>query len=860
MTLPSTILIVDDDPGLRRTLSDILRFKGYAPLAAGTGAEGLSLLRVHAIDLLLIDLGLPDMSGLDLLNRVKMQSPDADTIILTGNATLDSAVEATNRGAFSYLIKPFEIEQLMLQVQRAVEKQHDRTALRAALEAQEQRSAELAEANRALEAQIVAGKVREKALHLRQRAIESSSNGIMIIDLALPDHPLSYVNPAFERITGFAPKEVMGRNLGIIWGDDREQPGRKEVRSALREQREGHTVLSGRRKDGTRFWTTLSLSPVRDDHGGASSFIGILNDITETKRYEQKLEYQAYHDGLTGLPNRNLVIDRLDQALSYAHRYRQHASVLFVGLDHFKIINDSLGYEIGDRLLKIMSERLTGCVRTTDTVARHGGDEFVLILVEATESEEVSKVAIKILNSISRPCLIDEHELIVTCSIGISLYPKDGKDAPALLNNAHVAMYRAKDQGRNSLQFYTRELNARTFARMTMEKHLRRALERQELLLHYQPQVDLETGRITGMEGLLRWQSPELGLIPPARFIPLAEETGLIVPIGEWVMKTCCAQTMAWRQAGLPPLVMAVNLSPRQFRQQGLTEMVARILAESGLDPSYLELEVIESMVMHDVESALAMLNEFKDLGVKLAMDDFGTGYSSLGYLKKFPFSKIKIDQSFVRDITSDPDNAAIARAIIALGHSLNLRIIAEGIETEGQLRYLRSQGCDEMQGFYFSRPVPPLEFEQMLREGRRLELPAEEPSRPDRTLLLVDDEPHVLAALKRVLADEGYHILTATSAVEGLELLAVNPVGVVVSDMYMPGMNGTEFLSRVKEIYTGSIRIMLSGSADMDALTEAINRGSIFKFLIKPWQDERLRLNLKEAFQRYRLTNARSG
>ncbi len=400
-------------------------------------------------------------------------------------------------------------------------------------------------------------------------------------------------------------------------------------------------------------------------------------------------------------------------------------------------------------------------------------------------------------------------------------------------------------------------MNDKAVARMTMEKHLRRALERDEFLLHYQPQLELDTGRIIGMESLIRWQSPELGFIPPGSFIHLAEETGLIVAIGEWVLQTACAQNKAWQDAGLAPLIMAVNLSPRQFRQEGLAELVARILEETGLEPRYLEIEIIESLVMHDVEGATVILKKLKELGVQLTMDDFGTGYSSLSYLKRFPFDKVKIDQSFVRDITSDPDSAAIARAIIALSHSLNLRVIAEGIETEGQLGYLRSHACDDMQGFYFSRPVPAGEFERMLREGRSLELPADG-GLPDRTLLLVDDEAHVIAALKRMLEDEGYSVLAAGSAAEGFELLATNQVGVVVADLRMPGMRGTEFLSRVKELYPGTVRILLSGQADMDSLSDAINRGAIFKFLIKPWEDDPFRENIRGAFKYYELAGGK--
>jgi EAL domain-containing protein (putative c-di-GMP-specific phosphodiesterase class I)/CheY-like chemotaxis protein len=455
---------------------------------------------------------------------------------------------------------------------------------------------------------------------------------------------------------------------------------------------------------------------------------------------------------------------------------------------------------------------------------------------------------------VNRPLDIDEHELEVSCSIGISIYPKDGEDVRALLKNADVAMYRAKEQGRNNFKFYTGELNDKAVARMTMEKHLRRALEREEFLLHYQPQVDLRTGRITGMEALLRWQSPELGLVSPAGFIPLAEETGLIVPIGEWVMKTACAQNRAWQAAGLSPLTMAVNLSPRQFRQEGLAETVARILRETGLEPRYLELEIVESLIMHDVQSATLILKKLKELGVQLTMDDFGTGYSSLSYLKQFPFDKMKIDQSFVREITSDPDSAAIVRTIIAMAHSLHLRVVAEGVETEGQLSYLRSHGCEEMQGFYFSRPVPSGAFEQLLREGRRLAFSGERGLPPERSLLLVDDESQVAAVLVRMLESEGYHILAANSAAEGFELLAANRVGVIVADQRMPAMTGVEFLSRVRELYPETVRILLSGQADMSCLTDAINSGAIFKFLTKPLENEELREHIRGSFKQYEL------
>lgn len=450
----------------------------------------------------------------------------------------------------------------------------------------------------------------------------------------------------------------------------------------------------------------------------------LLNQEKEKRQARERLEYQAGHDALTSLPNRNLLIDRLQLALLHAERQENQVAVLFVDLDHFKFVNDSMGHTYGDRLLTIIARRLTESVRADDTVARHGGDEFVVILPVLRTDEDVVKVVEKIRTALSRPLHIDEHEIELSCSIGVGIFPKDGKDAQEVLKNAEAAMFNAKELGRNNCRFFTAALNDRTVARMTMERQLRRALERDEFLLHYQPQVDLGTGRITGVEALLRWQNPELGMVSPGTFIPLAEDTGLIVPIGEWVLREACTCNKAWQDRGLIPLVMAVNLSPRQFWFPGLIESIANVLLESGLDPHFLELEIIESMVMRDVKAATAMLDELKRLGVHLSMDDFGTGYSSLSHLKRFPFDKLKMDISFVREVTHDPSSAAIAKAIIAMAHNLNLQVIAEGVETKGQLSYLHAHGCDEMQGFYFSRPLPAAEFEQFLREEHRLQLP----------------------------------------------------------------------------------------------------------------------------------------
>ena len=449
----------------------------------------------------------------------------------------------------------------------------------------------------------------------------------------------------------------------------------------------------------------------------------IIRDITERKRYESQLERQANHDELTGLANRNLMQDRLNQALIFSHRHGCGLAVLFIDLDHFKKINDSLGHDAGDALLTQVASRLSLNVREGDTVARQGGDEFVLLLPEIKTEEDISEVTHKLVKALSAPFNIDGRELHITCSIGIASYPKDGMDRQTLLKNADAAMYRAKELGRNNVQHYAAEMNVKAMERLVLENGLYHALKRNEFLLHYQPQVNLRSGEIVGTEALVRWQHPELGLVSPAMFIPVAEDSGLIVALGEWVLRTACAQNKAWQLAGLKPISIAVNLSARQFRQPDLVEKVAVILDETGLDPACLELELTESLVMQDVEKTIATLSRLKAMGIKLSVDDFGTGYSSLSYLKRFPIDTLKIDQTFVRDITTDPDDAAIAKSIISMAHDMQLRVIAEGVETEEQKSFLLQRQCDEMQGYLFSKPVPAAEFEKRLRENRSLPL-----------------------------------------------------------------------------------------------------------------------------------------
>jgi diguanylate cyclase (GGDEF)-like protein/PAS domain S-box-containing protein len=556
-----------------------------------------------------------------------------------------------------------------------------------------------------------------QALSIREQALASSSNGIMITRSSADDHSIIYANPAFERITGYRVDEVIGREGRFLVRDDLSQPGLKEIRAALHEKRAGHAVLRNYRKDGTLFWNELHIAPISDlSRHETTHFVSVINDVSERIHYQQAIEHQATHDNLTGLANRTLLHDRISQAIAFARRSSRSVAVMLLDLDHFKHVNDAYGHSAGDDLLKEVAARLRLCVRESDTVARLGGDEFVIVLADLVQPEDVEGIAAKITDALARPIGIGEREAYVGASIGISIYPRDGEHGEILLRNADMAMYRVKEHGRNSVRLFSPEMATMAIERFDMEGALRRAMERNELLLHYQPKIDLATRRIVGAEALVRWQHPQIGLVHPNEFIPLAEETGLVVPLGAWVMKEAMRQHMAWRAAGLPPIKLSINLSARQFRLENLPDLVEAALKETGASAEAFIFELTESMVMQDAERALSVMHALKQLGIALSLDDFGTGYSSLSYLRRFPIDEVKIDRSFVRDLHHDPDDAAIAAAVVALAHSLGLRVVAEGVELEAQVTVLEKLGCGEVQGFFFGRPLAVEDFEERLR------------------------------------------------------------------------------------------------------------------------------------------------
>lgn len=562
---------------------------------------------------------------------------------------------------------------------------------------------------------ITQRKADEEQLRLAAQVFVSSLEAILITDSR---NDIIRVNKAFTDITGYEESEVVGKNPRILKSGRHKASFYRMMWQTLHSTGNWQGEIWDRRKNGEIYPKWISIHLVKNDQGEIANYIALFSDITERKTSFEQIKHLAHYDALTNLPNRSLLNERLDSAIAAAKRQNRKVAVLFLDLDRFKNVNDSLGHFAGDLLLQAVANRLKRCVRGMDTVARLGGDEFVVILSGIREPGDAAHVAQKIHEAMTEPVLIENQEIVTTPSIGISIFPEDGENHVALIKNADAAMYHAKELGRGNFQFFTENMNARAFEQLSFESDLRLALKRGEFLLHYQPQFDLVSGRIIGMEALLRWIHPQRGMIPPSSFIPVAEECGAIVAIGEWVIRTACTQNRIWQQAGLPAVPVAVNLSAIQFQKKDMAGTIRKILEETGLHPSFLELEMTERILMRDADSTIGTLRAIKDMGLLLSVDDFGTGYSSLSYLKRFPIDRLKIDQSFVQDIATSQDDAAIIRTIITMGHSLRLKVIAEGVETLEQLAFLRQEGCDEAQGYLFSRPVASEDFALILNKG----------------------------------------------------------------------------------------------------------------------------------------------
>lgn len=567
---------------------------------------------------------------------------------------------------------------------------------------------------------ITARKQAEIGLRVRERAIYSSLNAIVITRCEEHEHRIDYVNPAFERITGYLLAEIRGRDPRFMAIPGCDEDERQRIREALARKESVRVVLRNKRKNGEVFWNDLRIDPVSNGDGEITHFVGVINDITEARHYERRLHHLAHHDPLTGLANRTLLQDRLRQAIENAKRGGFMLALAFLDLDNFKHINDNFGHDAGDAVLREIAQRLRENVREEDTIARMGGDEFVLVICNPASHERIAELIERIRRSVMAKVEVKGRDILPGTSIGVSIFPDDGDSPEKIMRAADAAMYHAKTLGKNNFQFYSTDLNQIVHEHLMLEANLSRAIREHEMVLDYQPKVDLRSGKVVGAEALVRWRHPVEGVIPPDRFIPVAEETGLIVPLGDWVIDEACGALKAMEALGVKDFVIAVNLSARQLRQRQFAERLGATLRRHGVDPRSLELEVTESQLMDHPDEALDALGQLKALGMRLSIDDFGTGYSSLSHLQKFPVDVIKIDRSFLGDVGHD-GHLVITRAIIALGHNLKLKVVAEGVETREQIAFLREHDCDQMQGFYFSPALPRETLQEMVARDARL-------------------------------------------------------------------------------------------------------------------------------------------
>jgi diguanylate cyclase (GGDEF)-like protein/PAS domain S-box-containing protein len=696
------ILIVDDDPVVLKSLKDLLAFRGFTPDVAIGGKEAIVCLNQTEYDLVLLDLHMPYVNGHDVMEHIKSQNIETSIIIVSGETSFEAAKNACSMGAYDFLRKPYATDELIITINNALKEKR------------------LQKQNRQIQKQL------SESERLHRYIVNTSPDIIYILD---QDGHFTFINERIETLLGFTKEEVVGKHYSyLVHHDDLEQAKYvfNERRIGKRAARNIELRLKCKDDGKTRHFCNRTLSielsamgMYTEERASRKNYMGtygIARDITERKIAEETINFQAYHDLLTRLPNRALLQDRLSLAINQAKRNHEHLAVMFLDLDRFKNINDSLGHMIGDELLQQVSVRLKECIREGDTLSRFGGDEFTLLLPKLTDARDnAAHLAEKITETLKQPFNVDGHELYVSASIGISLYPQDGGHFDTLIKHADIAMYHAKSQGKNGYQFYSNEMNTPYFEKMSLETGIHRALDNQEFSLVYQPQINLQTGDIVGVEALLRWEHPEHGTISPSEFIPFAEESGMIVDIGYWVIKSACAELSKWRIAGLPEIRISINISTRQLMENDIVQNIIEIIRDYDVPGHCLELEITENSIMEDMDSVVRKLKELNQHGIKVAIDDFGTGYSSLSYLHKLPIHTLKIDRTFIKESRVHKDDNTIINTIVAMAKGLDLNVIAEGVETQSQLDYLREIECCEAQGFLFGKPLPPKVITQLL-------------------------------------------------------------------------------------------------------------------------------------------------
>ena len=696
---PRTLLLIDDNASHVDVFTDALLNATDGPFTGEcvkTLGEGIKRLKGKEFWAIFLNLSLPDSQGIETFDKLALAVPGVPTLIIAGAQDVRVAMEALRRGAKDYLLEDHLDNDSFV---RAIRNMVERKTAEGMLFTEKERA---------------------------QVTLNSIGDAVLSTDI---QGKVTYLNVVAEKITGWTREEAAGKDIEevfvIVDGSTRE-PCANPLRTAINKNRTvqltPNCILI--RPDGTEFAIEDSAAPIHDRDGLPTGAVIVFHDVSVARALGAEMSHMAQHDILTNLPNRTLLQDRLSQAIVTANRNDSRIAILFLDLDGFKHINDSLSHAVGDRLLQLVAKRLLAAVRTSDTVCRLGGDEFVISLSEVAHEGDAGVKAGKILSALSAPFEMEQITLRVTASVGVTTYPEDGRSAELLIRNADLAMYQAKEKGRNNYQFFEKGMNVRAVERQAIEGDLRCALERDEFVMHYQPKIDLKTGEITGVEALLRWQHPVRGLVGPMQFISVAEDCGLMLPIGKWVLRESCRQAKAWQDSGLPLIEMAVNVSSVEFRNEEFLEGISTILKETGLEPRYLELELTESVLMQHAEFSVPVLQKLKAMGLRLAIDDFGTGYSSLSYLRQFPIDTLKVDQSFIHEIHADTDEATIISAVINMGCRMKHRVIAEGIETAEQLAFLRAHGCDEGQGYYFARPMPAEETAKLLEMGMELTVP----------------------------------------------------------------------------------------------------------------------------------------
>jgi diguanylate cyclase (GGDEF)-like protein/PAS domain S-box-containing protein len=686
-THKSTILYVEDDESTRDivTLLVTKKIPDATLIVAENGQAGLDAFMKYLPDIVVTDVKMPVMDGIRMAKEIRELNKEVRIIIITAVSDINRILEAIDIGINHYVLKPIDHSKLVSVIKSCM----------TCIEQERQ--------------------VREQLEFFRKlsRAVDQGPVANIITDT---EGTIEFVNPGFTRLTGYTFVEAVGKNMRMLKSGETPQLEYQRLWNTISAGEEWWGELRNRKKSGELFWVSESISPITDATGKITNFLSRQEDITERKQKLESILQMAYYDSLTGLPNRYFIQELLQNTMTQAQRHRRMLAVLFLDLDRFKSINDTLGHPVGDQLLRATAQRLKECCsREGDIVARRGGDEFIILLPELKDVNGPVRVAQRIITAFAQPFILPDHKLSISASIGISIFPRDGSDPETLVKNADIAMYCAKEEGRDRYSLFKPVTDSPISERETMETSLHMALERGQFLLYYQPKINTKTGRISSIEALARWLHPEFGMLPPTRFIPLAEESGFIIPLGEWVLRTACAQNKAWQDAGYPPMRVAVNFSPRQFQFFNLAEMVERVLADTGLEPCWLELEITENLILRHEDAAVQALCSLSRLGVHISIDDFGTGYSTFSYIKKIPINTLKIDQSFINGICSNLNDEAITTAVIGMAKNLNLNVIAEGVETEGQRKVLESLNCMEMQGYFFSRPLPAEELSNFL-------------------------------------------------------------------------------------------------------------------------------------------------